>query len=209
MRNIITLLFMLLNFEVMAHPVSYKEAIGIMSYNSSKMNEILLTYSLNYNLALGTTYIRESNSEFYIPRINFLVNRWNNDDSQGNVYLSLGSGIEKYNSTHSNVRLTEVVADWESRRYYTYFEQLYMLRDNKDNPLWLQRDDNHTKIRLGFAPFLADYNDLNVWFIAQFDRHNDEPTEAMQFIRFYIKNVLWEVGAGFNGNLAFNFMIHI
>lgn len=209
MRLTTCLLLLLLNLRALAHPVSYKDALGVMSYNSSQMNEILLTYSLNYNFAFGTNYIREKQSELYIPRVNFLVQRWNNEDSQGNLYMSFGSGIEKYNSAHSNVRLAELVADWESRKYYTYLEHLHMLRDNKDNPLWQQRDDNHTKVRLGFAPFLADYNDLNIWFITQFAKHNDESAETTQFMRFYMKNVLWEVGADFNGGFAFNFMIHI
>ena len=84
-----------------------------------------------------------------------------------------------------------------------------MFRDNKDNSLWSQQDDNHTKLRLGFAPFLADYSDLNVWFVTQFTKHNDETTETTQYMRFYMKNVLWEVGADFNGGFSFNFMIHI
>lgn len=208
MRIILLLLILALS-KANAHPVSYKGATGIMSYNSAEMNEILLTYSLSHELALGTTYIREKNSEFYIPRINFLAKRWNNEDSQGNFYLGAGSGIEKYNSSHHNVRLAEVVADWESRKYYVYLEHLHLLRDNKDNPLWLQRDDNHTKFRLGFAPFLADYSDLNVWMIAQLTKHNDETTEATQFFRFYMKNTLWEVGADFKGGFAFNFMVHL
>ena len=207
--RLILFIFTLGGFAANAHPVSYKDATGIMSFNSSQMNEILMTYSLKYDFAFGATYIREKKSEFYIPRINYLVKRWNNDDSQGNLYMSVGSGIEKYDSSHSNVRLAELVADWESRKYYIYLEHLYLLRDNKDNPLWTQRDDNHTKFRLGFAPFLADYNDLNVWFIGQLTKHNDETTEATQFLRFYLKNTLWEVGADFNGGFAFNFMIHI
>ena len=207
--RLVLLIFTLAALEAKAHPVSYKGATGIMSYNNSQMNEMLLTYSLDYNFALGATYIREKKSEFYIPRVNFLAKRWNNDDSQGNVYLSAGSGIEKYNSSNSNVRLGEVIADWESRKYYVYLEHLHMLRDNSDNPLWLQRDDNHSKFRAGFAPFLADYSDLNVWYVAQFSKHNDESIETTQFIRLFIKNTLWEVGADFSGGFAFNFMIHI
>ncbi len=209
MRLLTYLLLSIFSFKALAHPVSYKGATGIMSSNNPTMNEILVTYSLNYNYAIAHTYIREKNSEFYIPRLNLLAKRWNNDDSQGNIYLSAGSGIEKYNSNNSNVQLAEVIVDWESRKYYTYLEHLYMLRDNKDNPLWQERDDNHTKVRLGFAPFLADYNDLNIWFIAQATKHNNESVETTQFMRFYMKNVLWEVGADFKGGFAFNFMVHL
>jgi hypothetical protein len=83
-------------------------------------------------------------------------------------------------------------------------------RENPVNPALPQRDYHHTKLRLGFAPFLADYSDLNIWFITQFERRNEEkPIRATQFLRFYMRNVLWEVGAGFDGTFAFNFVIHI
>lgn len=195
--------------KLWAHPVSYKDSVGIMSYNTSKANELLLTYSLNFDFAVGTTYFQENKSELYIPRLDFLLKRWNNDDSQGNIYFSAGAGQEKYNNELSNVKLAELVADWESRKYYVYFENFYLKRNNTSNPLWTEADDNHRKLRLGFAPFLADYSDLNVWAIAQFSQHNNENIETTQFLRFYIKNTLWEIGSDFNGGFAFNFMIHI
>ena len=59
------------------------------------------------------------------------------------------------------------------------------------------------------APFLADYTDLNVWFILQAEKQaGQKQIELTQFLRFYMKNTLWEVGAGFNGDWAFNYMIH-
>lgn len=192
-----------------AHPVSYKEAIGLMSYNTPEMTEILLTYSLSPRFAVAATYLRDSKSEFYIPRANFLIKRWNNEDSQGNFYLSGGAGYEKFASKNYNVRLAELVADWESRKYYIYFDHLYLNRDNNDNALLENREYNHSKLRLGTAPFLADYSDLNVWFILQAEKHLDKSQiEMTQFLRFYMKNTLWEIGAGFDGGWAFNYMIH-
>ena len=93
---------------------------------------------------------------------------------------------------------------------YVYFEHLYLKRDNTSNLAIATQDYNHSKFRLGFASFLGDYTDLNVWLVAQFETHNDQqPIEATQVLRFYIKNILWEVGAGFDGTLKFNFMIHL
>ncbi len=192
-----------------AHPTSYKGALGVMSYNTPEMNEILITYSLQHNFAFAATYLRDSKSEFYIPRLNFLAKRWNNDNSQGNFYLSAGSGYENFNNKKYSVQLAEVIADWESREYYIYLEHLYLNRTNKLNPDLVQKHYNHTKLRVGTAPFLADYEDLNVWLILQAEKHLDEKQiEMTQFLRFYVKNVLWEVGAGFNGEWAFNYMIH-
>lgn len=209
MRYLLILITVFAGIYSQAHPVSYKDAVGIMSYNNSKMNEVLLTYSLNPKFAVATSYLRDSQSEFYIPRVNFLLKRWNNDDSQGNIYLSAGAGYEKFNSNNYGVRLGELVADWENRKYYTYFEHLYLNRDNDQNSLIPAKGYNHSKLRVGFAPFLADYNELNVWLILQIEKHNNEQMQSTQFLRFFMKNVLWEIGAGFDGSMAFNFMIHI
>lgn len=204
------ILILLMGSTVLAHPVGYKGSLGIMSYNSSTMNEILLTYSVSPRFAVAQTYLKDSKSEFYIPRLNFLAQRWNNTDSQGNIYLSAGSGIEKQDSKNFQTHLGEVVLDWESRKYYTYFEHLYLRRSNGLNSNIPWDDYNHSKLRLGFAPFMADYEDLNIWCIAQFDKHGDEKQiNATQFLRFYRKNVLWEIGAGFDGSMAFNFMLHL
>jgi hypothetical protein len=210
LRLILGFLLGIVSLSAGAHPTSYKGALGVMSYNSAKMNELLLTYSFSPRFAVAGTYLRDSKSEFYIPRLNFLAKRWNNSDSQANFYLSGGSGIEKFNSKSTPAHLGEVVLDWENRQYYTYIDHIYIKRDTQDNPMIPLQDYNHTKLRLGMAPFLADYEELNIWLIAQFEKHNDEKQiDATQFVRFYRKNLLWEVGAGFDGSLAFNFMVHL
>ena len=203
-------LFLLTPQVSKAHPVSFKKGFGLMSFNSEEMNELMLTYSFTSRFAVATTVLRDSESDFYLPRLNFLVKRWLNPDSQGNIYLSAGQGFEQYESQSDSASLAEVVLDWESRKYYTYFKQTYIRRDLSENPNLTDKNYDHSQLRLGFAPFLADYSDLNVWWIAQFDRHDGErKIEATQFLRFYIRNVLWEIGANINGGAAFNFMIHM
>lgn len=205
--------------QAWAHPVSYKGAWSLMSFNDKDMNEVHLTYSFTPRLAGSLMFLNLEESEFVIPHANFLVKRWNNDDSQGNIYLSLGSGVETVAERGYSAHMGTFVADWESRKFYSSFEHLYIDRDFSSEAF------SHSKLRLGFAPFLAEYSDLNVWFITQFDRDwlsddgvggaggagvgRDESVRATQFMRFYIKNVLWEIGAGFDGNFAFNFMIHL
>jgi hypothetical protein len=202
-------IFLLWGQLISAHPVSYKGAVGLMSYNNMSMNEVLLTYSFNPNLAIAGFYLRDSKSEFYIPRTNFLLKRWNNEDSQANVYFSGGIGYEKFESKNYGVKLAELVADWESRKYYIYIDHLYLSRQNENNQLLPDRDYNHTKFRIGTAPFLADYSDLNVWLILQAEKHLNQPQiEMTQFLRFYIRNTLWEIGARLDGGWAFNYMVH-
>ena len=207
--KLILISFTLLSQFAAAHPTSFKGAVGLMSYNTPEMNEILLTYSLEHNFALAAIYLSDSNSEFYIPRLNYLVKRWNNDSSQGNLFFSVGAGYEKFNSENNRVQLAEVVADWEDRKYYIYYNHIYMNRENELNAALPHKHYNHSKLRLGTAPFLADYEDLNVWFILQGEKHQEEKQiEMTQFLRFFIKNTLWEIGAGFNGGWALNYMVH-
>jgi hypothetical protein len=205
-----TALFLFCGLQAQAHPVAYKDSFGVMSYNSQEANELLVTYSLTARTAAAFTTLREAKSEFYIPRANFLLQRWNNEDSQGNLYFSAGYGAEKYDSKNYDTTLAELIADWESRKYLVALEEQYFRRRNQNNPLLTSQDYSKTKMRLGFAPFLADYNYLNVWYIAEFNSNSENPQiQTTQFLRFYMKNVLWEIGAGFDGSIAFNFMLHL
>ena len=93
MKETLIITLLLLTQLAGAHPVSFKNGVGIMSYNTQETNEVLLTYSPTSYFAIGTTYLRDSKSEFYIPRLNFLVKRWNNIDSQGNVVCQLAVNL--------------------------------------------------------------------------------------------------------------------
>jgi hypothetical protein len=195
---------------VQAHPVTYKDGVGLMAFNSPTSNELMLTYSMSPRWALAMTYLREQKSEFYLPRLNLLLKRWNQEDSQANIYLSLSPGVEKFNSQNYQTNFAEFIADWESRKYMVSLEHQYFARENETNLALANKDFNKSKLRFGFAPYLVEANDLSAWYVAEFNRTNDNPQiEAVQFLRFYKKNILWEVGAGFDGSLAFNFMIHM
>lgn len=193
-----------------AHPVSYKGAWGLMSYNSPDMTEVSLVHSLSSRLAIGSTYLKSSDSDFYLPRVNWLAKRWNNDDSQANIYLSGGVGAEVFQANHQTVGMAGIGMDWESRRYYVLFDHLHLHRD-------LQRDHRpnygYMKLRLGTAPFLAEYDELNVWLILQGERYfgrgpAGDDVELTQLLRFYVRNTLWEIGARLNGGWVLNYMVH-
>lgn len=181
-----------------------------MAGYSEKMSDLLLTYSLSHEMALGVNYLKEAKSEFYVPRINFLLQRWNYEDSQANIYLSLGTGYEKFENKNYSVNLGELVLDWETRKYYTYFQQTYLNRQNNQNSLLANLNYSRSKLRLGVAPYLADFKDLSSWVIAQIDTNtlNTNEVEMSQFLRFYYRNVLWEIGSNLDGKIKFNFMIH-
>ncbi|WP_295903218.1 hypothetical protein [uncultured Bdellovibrio sp.] len=189
-----------------AHPVSFQGAVSLMSYNKEKENELLLTYSFDRQWAVGLNYFKMENFEFTIPRINFLAKRWNNDDSQGNIYLSAGYGSDRSYDEIKGVALGSVEADWESRKYYTSIQYNKFFRQDSDKAD--RTDYEHIKGRLGVAPYLAEFSELNTWLIVQFDKENDKAIETTQFIRMFYKNAMIELGATIGGGWAFNYMVH-
>lgn len=200
------LILFLASTKVLAHPVSYQGAVSLMSYNTAKENELMLTYSLKNYLAAGVTYQREDNVYFTVPRINYLAKRWNNEDSQGNIYLSAGYGQERSFDQALGVGLGAIDIDWESRKYYTSAAYSRYLRQDKED---IDRVDYEImKLRAGVAPYLGEFNEINTWLILQTEKRNDTAWELTQFVRLFYKNVLIEVGAGFNGSWALNYMVH-
>ncbi len=177
-----------------------------MSYNKEDENEILLTYSFKSYLAAALYYFREGDVNYTVPRINWLAKRWNNEDSQANLYVSGGYGYERSFNETVGVGFGSVEADWESRKYYTSAQYNRFLR--KDTDAASRPDFETIKLRAGFAPYLAEYSEINTWFILQAEKMNDKPVELTQFIRLFYKNALIEIGAGFDGGMAFNYMIH-
>ncbi len=191
------------------HPTSFKNSVTIMSNNTETMNDVMLAYSLESNLAVGLTYLTMDKSDFYLPRLNYLLKRWNNYDSQGNIYVSAGTGLEVFEKSTKPVHLAELIMDWEDRQYYVSLDHMYLSRNAALNPA-LDTDSLHyTKARAGFAPFLGEYTDLNVWMILQAEKYStSEEILLSQLFRFYLKNTLWEVGATFKGGFVFNYMVH-
>ncbi len=106
--------------EAMA--VAYKDSFGIMAVNQSFHSELFTNYSLTSHFAVGHRYIRfltsDGQKQFFLPEADFLIYRWNEPDSQGNIYFSGGYGAQSFMNTTSGVGMGNVEADWESRRYY-------------------------------------------------------------------------------------------
>lgn len=190
-----------------AHPVSFAGAWGVLSYNDSKENELTLNYSFKSYLSAATSFFKfEDVIEATIPRATVLAKRWNNEDSQGNIYLGGGYGLEKSFNESAGIGLGQIDMDWESRKYYVAAQYTHFFRADSDA---ISRDDIKVgKARAGFAPYLAEYNDLNTWFIVQFKKQNEENIETTQLVRLFYRNVLLELGATLGGGGVLNFMAH-
>lgn len=199
---------LLCSLALSAHPVIYKGGFDLETESSPMMANIMTNYTFHMQASVGVEYLKflpmslMGAREFYFAKLNYRAYRWNNIDSQGNIYLSAGAGQQRKDDEFTGTSIGEFHADWEDRDYYVAGFQKYISLKDED-PLWLSR------ARVGFSPFRADYNDLNIWFIAQFEKTNGEHWETTPLMRTFYKNILWELGASLNGNYQFNFMFHL
>src|SRR5687767_13025530 len=80
-----------------AHPVIYKEGKVLSSSNMPSYSDNQALYSFTPKFAAGLNHWRftkdEDNTEFGFARLNYLLKRFNGEDSQANIYLSSGAGI--------------------------------------------------------------------------------------------------------------------
>jgi hypothetical protein len=190
-----------------AMSVSYQGSLGLMAWTEPSMTQYVINYSVTPWFAPAFEYFGlrggTGNREYYFPQVGFLLKRWNNLESQANIYVNAGYGVEHRDGRTSGALNTELQADWESRKYYIDAE-LQAVR-------LVQDPYNFVRLRVGFAPYQAEFEQLHSWFIVQADRNTSGTGETTitPFVRLFYQNVLVEVGMSLKGEPAFNFMIHI
>lgn len=193
-----------------AHPVIFKGGTVFESEQSAHKQHLGLGYTFHPKTAVAFDYLKfnDMKTEFYFAKVNYRLWRANEEDSQANIYLSAGIGQRRVSDKLTNANVAQIHADWEDRDYYISGFQKYIHADAAEgegdlDPIWQSR------ARVGLAPFRGDYNDVNVWFIAQFDKMNGEHWETTPLMRTYFKNILWEIGASLNGSYQLNLMFHL
>ncbi len=206
MLNLIANLF--LSQFIYAHPVTFEDGVMLKSMAREDMSENSVTYTFHPRFALGIEYDRllmgPQDTSWGLMEFNVLLKRWNGDHSQGNIYLLSGAGAFWDNFDNSSpAGKWGLQADYETRQFYTLASYTG----------WHARDveSYYALFRLGYAPFVAGYNDLNLWVITQFDYNPDmrSDVQVTPYLRFFYKNVLWEVGASLQGNFYWQFMVHM
>jgi hypothetical protein len=188
-----------------AHPVIYKHGTVISSSNMPDYSNNTVMYSFSPRMAGGVEHWRFSrdqrNNDLGLAKINALIWRHNGEDSQANLYLHGGLGIEDREIGEKGTLTSGLLgaeADWESRVLYSslkyyQFQTLAM-----------------TQARLGFSPRTAPFEDLQSWFMVQGMIIREIRDEVMitPMLRFFYHNVLWEFGSSTRGEWMLNLMVH-
>ena len=206
---LLLMLFGVLFYKAEAHPVAFKGSTSLMGWSSAKSTEFVLGHSFSSSASFSIKALRlttrEEERTYYIPQLGFLLKRWNELNSQANLYLIIGHGGEIKNKSLKDTSSLKVEADWESRELYISFSQSALI-DHKRS----YRNIYHSKLRAGFAPYLAEFNELNAWFILEANHMNkaNMDLDIIPLVRLFYKNILIETGSSIKGDLQFNFMAH-
>lgn len=192
---------------VHAHPVAYKGATGVMTWNQPFMSDHWITYSFRPDTAIAGRFMRMdmANGELNYSglQLDYLVKRWNGDDYQANIYVYGGGGALRFNNEDGGAYFGGFEADIENRKYFSLIKAEYMKGNVGD-------EFGHIEGRLGIAPYEAEYNEIASWFMVQAQWH---PTLERKFVvtplaRIFYKSFLLETGVSLDGYWMMNFMFH-
>lgn len=207
MSIFITFVLTLFSLKAFAHPVAYKDAVGVMTWNQSYLTDDWVTYSFRPDSAVAARFMRfdmpEGRAEYYAPQLDYLVQRWNETDSQANIYVYGAYGTLKLQNKSEGNALAGIEADAESRKYFI---------SGKYEKMWgnLGPDFYNSEFRLGVAPYEAEYNEIASWFMVQYQYHPMllKKEALTPLIRLFYKSVLLEAGVSTDADMMLNFMFH-
>jgi len=190
-----------------ARPISYGGGWSIMQMNDEEMNAFHMFYSptAEYSVGYNGTWWREDKYQSHSFQVNNLLKRWNNHDSQANIYWQNAAGVaydtsgDRSDNTQPHA-MTTFSIDWEDRRFFTKYEAEY----HYSGSFGQEFSEN---VKLGVAPYLGEYGDLHTWLMVKVTH---EPEAERNFyvtpiVRFFKGEYLLEVGYSENKEALVNF----
>ncbi|MBL7661479.1 hypothetical protein JNK13_01885 [bacterium] len=207
LKNLFVLTIFLLPQYVKAHPVTFKGGIAVMDYISPGRNDLMLHYSFSARQSVGLgvsrVEIADRDVNFIYPHFNFLIYRENAPDYQANFYLMAGAGLADFDGDIKLASFAGLQLDAESRRLYSAFEINELQSEGS-------LDVHRLKLRLGAAPYLAEFDELNSWILAEINYKPDseDEIEGGPLLRFFKSNVFWELGVTTRGKVMGTLMVH-
>ena len=205
MKYLIFLVLLKFSFVTQAHPVIYKGGSIFQGSFMPKMNQVRIGYTASpkYSFVYNANHFENINDyQDHTFGMNFLFKRWLNFDSQANLYGGIHGGYYKDSGSNGGVGHLFLMGDWESRVHYTMAKVKRFIYNGEYRR-------NYTA-RYGFAPFVAGMNELQAWLILQTMYVEEQSKELIitPMLRFFYKNVLWEIGHSTRGQSYLTLMVH-
>ena len=185
-----------------ARPVTYPGGnMAMLEYKDETVTaETMRTLTPKFAVGWHDEWDHESDWQFHGPMVAGLAHRWNNPDSQGNIFWMAGAGVawDDVASAGGEAKAAAyagVEADWENRRFYTQYQARTFWADDIDKTF-------SQRLRVGVAPYVAEAGALHTWAILQLDHEpeDDHPVTVTPVIRLFKSTVLAEAGVSLEGD---------
>ena len=173
-----------------------------MQENDETGYTLSIDYTFNPHFALGLYSKYEINQdEFWMagPQLNTLIKRWNLPDGQGNIFSMTGAGMARQGSNNQPAAWAGLLADYETRRWFFSYEPRLTYAGNIEKAFW-------QRAHAGFAPYLANYDELNTWLLIRVDHHpaKNDHFVVTPVLRFFYKTMWLELGYSSNNHVMVN-----
>ena len=188
-----------------AKPLSYVGGTMVMQENDETGNTLSVDYTFDPHFALGLYAKRDiGGKEFYTigPQLNTLLKRWNLPDGQGNIFSMTGAGEARQGSNSQPAAWAAFLADYESRRLFFSYEPRLMYGGNIESSFW-------QRAHVGFAPYLANFEELNTWLLLRVDHHpaKNDHFVVTPVLRLFYKTIWLEAGYSSNHHVMVNWTV--
>lgn len=206
-----------------SRPVSYPTGWTMMLQNNDTRRTMHAHYSPTAKWSVGYKFEdwQINRVNLHALQVNYLFKRWNQRESQANLYWKNGLGVsdlygraakQSKQSSQALAGFSSLAFDWETRRYFTAYEIRYTDADNFTG--FYQQ-----AARLGLAPYLGQYGDLHTWIMLEASRDNiDQKTSDADdndinhwtltpLLRLFKGPQLVELGISGEGDVLFNYFV--
>lgn len=195
-----------------AGPMGFEDSWMSMGDLGPNWREVFINYAVTPRDAVGLsqTYVRSDDDELSndLSELTYtrLLRRWNQPESQRNVWFVGGIGAlqrEDQVANQQNTRLAAspgIQADFETTR--VYLSAMYRFYRASDI------NYDYASARAGFSFFEPHYEQTHPWLILEVRRMHDlsEDTEITPMLRLINRNYFIEAGINNFGQARFNFM---
>jgi hypothetical protein len=181
-----------------AKPIAFAHGTTVMAeYGAGTMNEAQVFYAPRFNYSVGLGYLEldsdfiDRKREIVYARVNYLVNRWNMEAAQANIFTWGGAGRARVSELRSDVFSWNAGAqiDYETRRVYSSLKT-----DLHRANVFTHRIDT---LQLGLAPYKHEADTLATWFVVQGRRYTGgihAGTEWALLLRLFRRGAWVEAG---------------
>jgi len=193
-----------LAIEAGARPVSFVGSKMVMLSGQSMMSSLTVDTTLSRGFALGATYgwmqRQQDVLDYVAADLNVLLWRLNGQGYQANAFLlgNVGALLGRGGVRPAGAVSLEV--DAESRRFYGLAQVRYL------RSLDGRTEDVQGLARVGVAPFLAGFTEINPFFVVQYQYlpRFAQAHVVTPMLRLLYRSVLLEVGISLRGEPLVN-----